>query len=510
MFKKLNLILFVFVSLLLGGCGSDHGTDDGNSKNDPVLEEIKITPPAITIPKGASLPLKATGYYSDGTTADITQSVEWNVNDEGKDIIKVDKFPDNIVSVKGNTLGDAFISAKMNRLVSPKVAVKVTDAKLVQLEIQQVSVEEDNSPPFINIPVTYQVLLHAVGKYSDGSTHDLTDSVNWESDIQRVVTIENSDGDVLVTGNEFGETAIRANIGKISVWVRVKITDAKLTKIEAHQLGSSASSFSVPKEHSISLTAVGIFSDDTRLILPKNDVTWEISEKDIAEGYKRESYFILSGKKVGNIDLTAKFKKISGSYKVEVTEVTLDRIEIRELGTNSDNPSGDISIINGWAAPLRIVEVYSDDSTINVTYKATLHVMDPDVAYTLKSDYIFTINGIKPGYTYFSATIGGQTSQVVRVEVSEESKLEGIQIETNEISIVNGSYGEPKATGFYSDGTEKDISHAVTWVSKEPDLITVASYYLMASTTKVGTTTVTAKKDNMVSSEITVTVISPN
>ncbi|QUM80847.1 Ig-like domain-containing protein [Moritella sp. 5] len=513
MYKKLSLILCVFVSLLLGGCGSDHATDDGNSKNDPVLEDIKITPPAITIPKGASLPLKATGYYSDGTTADITQSVEWNVNDDGKDIIKEDKLLYNIVSVKGITSGDAVISARMNRTVSSEVDVKVTDAKLVQLEIKQASVDADANIVFLNIPKTYEVLLHAIGKYDDGSNLDLTPYVTWKSDSPNVINFDKNlySSYLVASGEEVGHTTMRAKFEEISSFVSVDITGTELTNIRIEQLGSSNHEISVAVGNPAILAAVGTFQDGTSLILSNKKLAWSIDDQAIAESYNWGRYFLLTGKTAGKTFINVTRDQIKDTRILTVTNAGLEKLEITSGGKEVTS----MSITAGDETLLRVRATYDDGTTRPVSFSSSLYVDNPDAAYTRQPvDDYFELIGVKAdSTTNLLATFGGLSTPTVRIEVEErEQEFSGIEITPNEVMLFfdNTLYIQPTAIGIKSNGTRIDISDRVEWVSANPEIVDMQGDYLWPSSTNFGTTTVTAKAGDIVSiNPMTVTVVLP-
>jgi len=74
----------------------------------PSLSEIRITPATVTLGVGGSQQLQATGFYSDGTSRDLTSLVAWSSNSPS--IVSVDASG----VVRGLRLGTATVTAGMD------------------------------------------------------------------------------------------------------------------------------------------------------------------------------------------------------------------------------------------------------------------------------------------------------------------------------------------------------------------------------------------------------------
>ena len=80
---SLKISLFACMVFLISSCGGGGGS--GNSVDDVVLTSIEVTPStaSISLPQSATQQFTAIGYYSDGSTSDLTSTVTWNSDATG-------------------------------------------------------------------------------------------------------------------------------------------------------------------------------------------------------------------------------------------------------------------------------------------------------------------------------------------------------------------------------------------------------------------------------------------
>ena len=161
------------------------------------LESITVTPETAFIPKGLTEQYTATGTYSDDSTADITSSVTWTSSDTLIAII------DSTGLATGEGEGTTTITASSNSISD--TATLTVEAPI----LQSITVTPDTAT--IEVDVTQQYT--AEGTYSDGSTLDITSSVNWASSDTGVAIIDSTG---LATGVGEGTTTITASSTSIS------------------------------------------------------------------------------------------------------------------------------------------------------------------------------------------------------------------------------------------------------------------------------------------------------
>ena len=134
-----------------------------------VLVSIVVTPSNPLVPKGANRQLTATGVYSDNSTQDLTASVNWTSSNTAIAPIGL-----NSGLVTGSTMGGpvtitaqdpaTMISGTVQLTVGPPVVVSIAVA-----------------PGSVTIVQSANQQFTATGTFTDASTADITNSVNWTS-----------------------------------------------------------------------------------------------------------------------------------------------------------------------------------------------------------------------------------------------------------------------------------------------------------------------------------------
>ncbi|HWR73086.1 MAG TPA: Ig-like domain-containing protein, partial [Nitrospirota bacterium] len=157
------------------------------------IVSIKVTPASRSIANGAVQQFTAMGTFSDRTTKDITSSVVWRSSNP--DVAFVDAAGR---AVAGNAAGTAVISASLG---TKRGSATLT----VRRELVSITIMPESA---IILPGDTQ-RFGAIGNYSDKTTQDLTELVEWEtSDIRIAVMDQVHPGRVL--GQKGGSAAITA------------------------------------------------------------------------------------------------------------------------------------------------------------------------------------------------------------------------------------------------------------------------------------------------------------
>jgi Bacterial Ig-like domain (group 2) len=158
-----------------------------------VLQSIEVQAAATQLPLGLSQPLAAQGHLSDGSVVDLTRSVQW-ASSNGQ-VAGVGSG--GLLTALGT--GSAVVSATEPDSGSKGVLpVTVLPAALEWLEV---------TPADASVLLGLVKPFTATGHYSDGSSADLTRSVNWRSDNPLLATVATT-GSAL--GLALGNTTIRA------------------------------------------------------------------------------------------------------------------------------------------------------------------------------------------------------------------------------------------------------------------------------------------------------------
>jgi Bacterial Ig-like domain (group 2) len=164
--------------------------------NPAALVSIRVAPPSISLTPNHSVQLSATGTFSDSTTQDLTSVVSWVSSPTG--IVRISSGG----LLTAQALGTATVNATSNALSSGDTVTVV--APTLQ-SIFVISGEE-------SVPLGKSLQLSATGQYNDGSTQDLTGSVQWASSNPAILSIGSSG---MATANAIGSVAVVAALGTI-------------------------------------------------------------------------------------------------------------------------------------------------------------------------------------------------------------------------------------------------------------------------------------------------------
>ncbi len=151
-----------------------------------ILNAVSITPVHPSVAKGLKLHLKALGIYSDGTSADLTSSANWQP--AGGDA-PVD--PNSGVVTGVNVNPAVAITATWETFVGGVVTnvVGSTNVAVTAPVLQSIAI----TPASVSLLSTGQTAqLKATGTFSDGSTPDLTATATWASSAPAVATVSNT------------------------------------------------------------------------------------------------------------------------------------------------------------------------------------------------------------------------------------------------------------------------------------------------------------------------------
>jgi hypothetical protein len=162
---------------------------------------ITITPASGTVAEGTSIALKATGTLTNGTTQDLTNSVQWTSSNPSVATMSV------ALGSYGQVTGIAPGTVTVTAVFAGQVGVAsltVTNATLSSIAIKPVN-------PTIALGSPQQ--FTATGTFSDGSTEPLSGQVTWTSSNIGVAII-NSSGAISTTGT--GTSTIEAAFGTVS------------------------------------------------------------------------------------------------------------------------------------------------------------------------------------------------------------------------------------------------------------------------------------------------------
>jgi len=201
---RFDLGIVIVLTSLLAGCGGYSG-GSGYSMPAASLTSITIVPSSEELTTGTTARLTATGNYSNGTTADITNSVIWS-----SAAPTTASVGSSTGVVTGNAVGTTSITATLSNsamyggVISATETTTVTAATLTGITI---------APVTMSVAKGGTTTFTATGGFSDGTTGNISGAVTWASSDPSVATVDASG---IAKGVGAGSSTISASLNGIA------------------------------------------------------------------------------------------------------------------------------------------------------------------------------------------------------------------------------------------------------------------------------------------------------
>ncbi|MDX1777197.1 MAG: Ig-like domain-containing protein, partial [Desulfobulbales bacterium] len=172
---------------------------------DATLTAISINPEEATIAQGTTVQYEAEAVFSDDSTLDITDIIDWQSVDAGIAVVDAGGLATGVAPGETEISGTY---AAGGETTTATAALTVTDAV-----IETISITPENS----TIGVDESLQLTATGTFSDGNEQDITDLASWSTSEINIGTISNTSASRgLFTSIDSGNTIIAATFGGVS------------------------------------------------------------------------------------------------------------------------------------------------------------------------------------------------------------------------------------------------------------------------------------------------------
>src|SRR5437016_3331850 len=307
----------------------------------------------------------------------------------------------------------------------------------------------------------------ATGKYSDGSSKDLTSSVLWSSSDTSVASVNNGG---LATGVVVGVVTVTAQFGAMQGSATLNITNAgtNLTGITLSPVAAS-----VPVNTAQQFTATGNYNDGSSRDLTAL-VTWGSSSTAVATV---DGNGLVTAVAAGSTNISATLGSISNSTSLTVTAPTISSISVTPVGLTLG-----IGINQQYTA----TATYSDGSSQDLVNGVTWSSSTTSVATVNNSGLVTTVGA---GTTTITATVGSFSDSSTLTVVA--AHLLSIAVSPATPSIAVGTTQQFTATGTFGDTSAQDITSSVLWSSSSAATATINNQGA-ATSVATGTTTITA------------------
>ncbi|MFC2011412.1 S8 family serine peptidase, partial [Chloroflexota bacterium] len=438
------------------------------------LVSIDITPDNPGIPLGQTRQFTATGTYSDESTGDITNIVDWT---SGNTSVADIGLHTGLATTMGKADGQTIISATFGE-ISDNTSLTVLPPELESIAVTPANV-------FVHLGRTHP--FTAIGTYSDGSTVNITTPATWTSSNPAKATIADTGlattiavGYTIITASKDGITSNEANLiilGPVLNSITV-IPTPPPASVAAGQLKQ--------------FSAIGNFSNNATANIT-NLVTWTSSDgsKAVVGLYTG----LARGRTEGNTVITATRNEVSGNTTLNVTGVALKYLVIIP-----NNPK----IAEDTTIQFTALALYSDGSIVNRTNDCTWESSDESKA-TIGTTTVITIDssidsidgdnpglatGVGVGTTTITATYGGNTDTTELTVIA--ATLDSIAIDQEAPAVAVGQTMQLSITGTLTDGSSVNLTSAAIWHSRDRSVARISRTGLVTGRA-IGTANITAK-----------------
>jgi hypothetical protein len=207
--SALFLAPILLATSILVGCGGSNAPSTSGTATPPppqaTLASITIAPFAPVADAGTTTTFFATGVYSDGGSKDISSLVTWNSSASTIATISAGGAATAIVG------GSSNITATLGKITG-NASIQVTAPTFISV-----------NPPFPAVLVGGTQSFTATGSFPDGSTHDLTNLVEWTVMTTPGTTTLSNAG--VATGTSKGVNWICATSGAVVGSTYLNVTD---------------------------------------------------------------------------------------------------------------------------------------------------------------------------------------------------------------------------------------------------------------------------------------------
>jgi len=395
------------------------------------LVSIAVTPVNASFALGTTQQFHATGTFSDGSTQDLTNTVAWDTSNHGIATVTAHGQATSV------GVGSATVSAASGSIAG-STNLTVTSAALVSIAV---------TPAIPAVPVGTAQQFTATGTFTNGSTQNITGTVQWSSNALTVASISNTQTSAgLANAVGVGVATITAASGSVSGSTNLTVTAAALVSISVIPANPSISAGTTQQ-----FTATGTFTDGS-----SQDLTSTAAWTSNASGTATVSKTGLATSSAsGTATISAASGTVSGSTVLTVTAASLVSISISPRSA---------SVAKGQTQQFTATGLYTDSSTQDLTTIGHWSSTDPTVATISNSS---TTNGLTTTLGAGTTTINitsGSVSASTTLTVTAAAVV-SIAISPQTPAIPLGTTQQFSASGTYTDGTSQDLTTLVTWSS---------------------------------------------
>ncbi|WP_042163674.1 Ig-like domain-containing protein [Paenibacillus gorillae] len=384
---------------------------------------------------GKEQQIELTAIFEDGSSENVTKKAAWSV-----DNYSVATVVNGLVT--GKKSGTAKVTAKYgNQSLTVKASVEL--ARRIDMQFTE-----------INLLVNEEKQIVVTATYPDGSTQNVSDKAEWESDNEKVADAIKG----VIKAYRAGTATITATYGTKTAAIQVNVDASRKLEASKQELF-----LRVGKSEQLELDLTYMDGKKARIT---DKAKWSSSDDSVAYVVNGEVF----GQKSGTAEITAAYGDKSVTIHVDV-EVP------KRLDFDTDSFDLDLN----KSRELKLYATFADGTQELITDKAQWSSDKTTVADVINGK----VTGYKSGAAVIKAAYGGkQVTATVRVDIPNQ-----IVISKTTADMQIGESLTLTANGHYNDSRVVDVTALSQWSSSHPDVVEVNKGTITAL--KNGTSTIT-------------------
>jgi hypothetical protein len=399
------------------------------------LQSMVVTPDRPLYAPGTVGASAATGFFSDGTHADLTSLVEWSSDTPA--VVAVSNASGNWGRLTAAAQGTASISASYQDLEASSI-VGVSTAKLLSLSL---------APVVARGVVNGQLQLEATGLFSDGTVQPMTRSVQWSLDDPQFGYF-GAGGSGSVTLLAAGLAEVQAVSGATRAREPLEIGPANPVQLEISPWWPDPLGLGT----SLQLQAWATTDDG---IISTAAPAWSSSTPSVvisASGLLQGGNGAVPGLDGGVGTVLARASGLEASASAEVTGAP-------SVSLNIWPPQPVVPL--GLEVPLQLERGYADGTIQDMSVLAGWRASDAGAVDVDTGDRGGTVRARQPGSATLQALLPGRT---VSVEVrTPEGNPTLLEIVPPILAVPRGNRAHLAAVAHWPDGTLVEVTSAAAW-----------------------------------------------
>jgi uncharacterized protein YjdB len=414
-------------------------------------KSLAVTPPAPTLPKGATVQLEADATFPDNTTQKVTNSAAWISADTAVATV------DAAGKVTAVAPGTSKVTATFGT-VSAFATVTVTPAEITSIAV---------TPPDATVPKGLSQTYTATATYNDGTSRPVTNEVTWATSDAAVASISNATGSQ-GTLTAVGPTApAKTATAMVTATLQGKVGSTNVTVTDAviSALAVSPANFSAPIGLRVAYTARGLFTDGSNRDVT-DEVTWSSSMPavaDISNATGSEGY--ATGTTAGTTTIKAVLNGVMQTASLTVRNVALASINIDPFTA---------TIAKTTSIRLAATAIYADNTDYDITDQSDWSSSATAVAtVSTTAGSRGQVTGVTAGSATITAAFGGMAKGAV-VAVTN-AVLVSLSVSPSNRTVPRGIFLDYHAAGVFDDNSSQDLTDQVVWSSTPTTSATVSN-----------------------------------